>query len=395
MSIPPSVGLDLGKSAIDICPFLPGLSPRSLIVHHVEYEPDWSNYVQKLVPPGAVVALEPTGWHYLTPLLACLTAIGAHVWHIPTTVTGKIRAVHISSGKSDKMDARALALAASWIATGDPPRGSYAYGDAIQQAAQQLRAEVNAHYRATKAITRLSNQLDQLAFSIWPILSQKSTLYFRAASAGAITPAQLRALSARVDLAQVPGYAHGIARNSLAALVKALPDIATCPPAVETAIRDTLARRAVLEAEAAEALTHVELLVQEPPFGDITDRWLTIPGASLLTCACLHVASNGRVLVYERDEFKTACGASPKRGKSGAGDHRAHGRKPGYRPLMSQTWMWATSLLKDSAPPSSVHDTYTRLVARNHPKPFLASISQLITVCWAVARDPRGYRYPL
>lgn len=391
----PAVGVDLGKDAIDVCPFVPALTPRSLPVHHVDYEPDWAAYVQKLIPPGSLVALEPTGWHYLAPLLATLTAIDAHVWHVPTAVTGKIRAVHISSGKSDKMDARALALAAHWIATGDPPRGCYAYGEAIQEAAQQLRAEVNAHYRATKATTRLSNQLDQLAFSVWPILSQKKDQYFRAVAAGAVTPDQLRSLSARVDLATVPGYAHGLARHSLKRLVAELPPFAVCPPAVETAIRDTLTRRAQLHTEAAAALANAEAIAQADPFATITNRWLTIPGATLLAAACLHVASNGRVLTYTPSEFRTACGASPKRGKSGQGDHRSKGSRPGYRPLMSQSWMWATRLLNDKNPANSVRDLYLRLVERNHPKPFLAAISQLITVCWAVARDPRGYRYPL
>jgi transposase len=316
------------------------------------------------------------------------------VWHVPTTITGKIRAVHISSGKSDKMDARALALAATWIAEGRPPRGVYPYQDATQQAAQALRSYVNAYAQAVKASTRASNQLDQLAFSIWPVLAQRKDTYLRAVAAGAVTPAQLRALAAQSDLAQVPGYAHGNARKPLLALVADLPDLACCEPAIEQTIRDTAARLSVLAGEEIAARREAERLVQSEPFAEVTRRWLTIPGVELLDCACFHVASNGRVLSYSKDEFRTACGASPKRGKSGQGDRRARGTKPGYRPLMQRTWMITTRLLHPDAPPNAVHDLFSRLKDRHHPKPFLAAISQLVNIVWGVARCPKGYHYP-
>ena len=392
------VGIDLGKSAIAVCPTADD-SPRRWKVTKISLsDPDWHIHLRALVPAGATVAIEPTGTHYMTPIITALQPRNCTIWQIPTTATSKIRAIHISQAKSDRTDAQALALAARWLAAGDHIPGAYPYDTDLEEEVTHLRALVNTHERLTKSRTRALNQLDALAHSMWPSLAQKKSTWLRAAHAGYITPAEIHDLARALARQEtIEGYSHNSSREALFRLAKITPAL-DARPATRAAIADLLAMHATLNDQIHANAQAITAAVLRPPFEDITRRWMTVPYAvpesgelpgNLITLAALHVATHGRADAIPRDTFKAAIGAHPKTRQSG--DRITRDIKKGYRPAMRGTRLWAMRLLNPQTIPNPVRDYHQRVKT---PYKTQAAVGKLAVILWAVARDPEGYRYP-
>lgn len=387
-------GIDISKTQLDICLSDTSLPPRTWGVHRLKYEePDWYLQLAQLIPNGALVVVEPTGWHYLKPVITALEPVNCLVWQVPTTTTGSIRSVHISSSKSDKMDARALALAATWIAAGQHVHGAYPHNQALEEAISDLRAIMNRRVRDKKTETRLLNQLDALGHSIWPSLVIKKDAWLKAIQAGAITPFELRDLANRDDLAQIEGYHHGNTRNALFRLVESIPPHVDATATVAATIRNLGDQLATVQQQIEATERELESAIIAPYFRELTRRWLTVPHATPLAITSLIIATRGRPATFDRDQFKAAIGAHPRTAQS-AGSTNHNGKKTGYRPAMVTTWFWTMRLIEDRAEDNAVRDYNRRLVAANHPHAFRASIGKLARILHAVACDPEGYRYP-
>lgn len=383
------VGIDIGKSVLMVAQSHETLPVNRWPATPVSMsEPDWHRTLAALVPAGAIVAAEPTGTHYLTPILIALRDRNVTVWQVPTTATRHIRSVHVSGGKSDRTDAQALALAATWIAQGRPVHGAYPLDLSLTDDVASLRQLVNAHARMTRSRTRLLNQLDQLAHSLWPALAQSKNIWLRAVSADAITPAEVRALATFENLKSVPGYENPAARAALRKLATLLPTDLPASARTRASVADLHNEVLTISAQVAANADAITSVVQRPPFVEIATRWRTIPSASNLAIAALLVASKGRPETFSRDEFRAAIGAHPKTRQSGDRITRERVKK-GYRPAIVATRMWTMSLLNPNSRENPVRTYYNALTT---PYRMQAAVGKLARILHAVACDPSGYR---
>lgn len=380
------LGIDVGKSALTIAVSDPAAPPRSWPVASIDLEdPAWWRNLRAHVTPGAIIVIEPTGTHYMTPIFTALTGLNCQLWLLNTTTTGKIRAVHISSAKSDRTDAQALALAATWIAQGRPPHGARPYGS--NDITATLRQLVNAHASASKNASRALNRLTQLAHALWPALAQHMPTYLKAIAADAVLPDEVRALAAFEDLKSVPGYEHPATRAALQRLAEKLPPGLPAPDHRD-AIIALHANLSALRTEIAALESAITAEIEKPELAEVTRRWRTIPSTSDLAIAALHVATHGRAQDFTRDEFRAAAGAHPKRRQSG--DHvTARKTKAGYRPAMKNLYLWTLRLLRTDRRPNPVA-AYFDSVHTN--RRMQAAVGKLARILHAVARDPSGYR---
>ncbi len=392
------VGIDIGKSTLMVAQSHQTLPVNRWPATPIRLtDPDWHHTLAALVPAGAIVTAEPTGTHYLTPILIALRDRNVTVWQVPTTTTKHVRAVHVSGGKSDRTDAQALALAATWIAQGRPVHGAYPLDLTFDDEVTSLRQLVNAHSLMTRSRTRLLNQLDQLGHSLWPTLVQSKNIWLRAVSADAITPAEVRALAAFENLKSVPGYENPAARAALHKLAALLPDNLPASNRTRTSIADLHDQVLTLTAQIAQNAETITTTVQRPPFEKITARWITMPYAvpeqgelpgNLIAIATLHVATKGRADTFSRDEFKAAIGAHPKTRQSGDRITRERVKK-GYRPAMVATRMWTLTLVSPRVQENPIRRYYASVKS---PYRMQAAVGKLARILHAVARDPAGYR---
>lgn len=377
-------GIDIGKSALTVAVSDPAAPPHAWPVTSIDLEdPEWWRKLREIVPPGCTVVAEPTGTHYLTPIMTALTGLNCQLWLVNTTTTGKIRAVHVSSAKSDRTDAQALALAATWLAAGRPVHGARPHG---YDPTARLRQLVNAHESAARALNRASNRFEQLAHAMWPALAQHKTTYLRAVSAGAVTPDEVLSLAARPDLAELPQYRSATARTHLFDLAEKIPPGIPAPDlkAQIIALHETMTR---LTAETNALKAQIVAEIEKPPLAEVTRRWRTVPEASDLAIAALHVATRGMAETFTRDEFRAAVGAHPKRRQSGERTISQQ-TKAGYRPAMKHLHLWMTRLLIGKNRPNPVAAYFDQAKTKRRQAAARGKLAKLLH---AVARNPAGY----
>lgn len=366
-------GVDIGKKGLDVCLSRPGEDPRKWPVHKMPYDiQGWDAELRALVPPGAVVVMEPTGYYYMQPLVSALAGHNCVLWQVPTPSTQAIRSVHIAGGKSDAMDARALALAATWIANNRPVRGSYPHDAQREINTHELRLQVNRLHSLKRERTRLLNQLDQIGHSIWPSLVLKKETWLKCLALGALTPSDIKNLAADADATRPDGFTHGNARRPLKWLAGSLPEDLIVPVQTVVTLREINQRREELDAQVINAEERITVTVASPQFAVFSHLWSSVPGASDVAIAALLVATRGRPDTYSRDEFKTALGVAPQRKRSGGSDVRDKNR-PGYRPAMVATWFWTMRLLTDTTENNPVQRYHAKLAAQKHQYAFRAA----------------------
>ncbi len=378
-----TVGIDVGKGGIVVAfpPDHAKLPPRQWTTVTLSYDdPAWWHHLLALLEPAAVIAAEPTGHHLRAPVAAIIHQQhpAAQVWQIDHKQTERYRESYVSSAKNDRLDAIALCLLARDIAAGQPPRNVRPYDHTHESAVQRLRMVVNIHARLTKERTRTLNRLNVLAHSLWPGLP-KSDTWLRAAKHGAISPAQVKALAAQNPPHEA--YARGHARSPLIKLAANLPDI-DGDPAIIHSTQEHIAHLDMLKLQIETNLATIADLIEHPPFALVTSRWRTLPASSDIYIAAIHVATYGRALEFDKDEFRAALGVTPKTSISGDID-RTYAARKGFRPARAAVHMWAVALTSPTVAANAVRAYY-----QAKERTFPAARNKLARVLWGVARDP-------
>lgn len=355
----------------------------------LDYKADdwWSTLIEKL-DPDAIIIAEPTGWHYLAPVAAIIHQFTtAQLWLAAPDAVVSARN-HFAAAKTDQMDARALAYIASLIALGDAPRNVRPYLADQEGKVVELRLLVNKHARLTRASTRAKNQINVLGHSLWPGLPLHRSTWLRLVERGAVTPRDIKLFVETISANLPPGITGHHVRY-FSALANSLPDISV-DPLIAANITELAADLRALTLKEAEVMQAISDLIHQPPFDEVTRRWLSIPRATPALIAPFHVATHGNAQAFNADALKSVIGINPVARISGAGDKTRQSRK-GYRPALNALWQWAMLLLHPAAPANPVRDYYQRQDAANHPHAFTATRSKLARIIAAVAADPSGY----
>lgn len=340
----PCVGVDVGKTEYHVCLALPDVPYAKWPVQVIDLtQPDWPARLIDLIPPGAVIVCEPAGFHLMSPLAHVVQAYTtAALWLIDNQATRDIRRQHISRAKTDAIDARALALAARMIGTEFQPRTARLYDFASESAAMELRLHLNAYLRIKKSSTRLQLQLDALAFSLWPLLSQKRNTWLNAVALGAVDCFSIRAL--------VENPPAGVDRRTfrhIERLAEGLPPFYG-HPAIVASVQEIASNLNDVEAQAEARLQVVAALIDQPPFKAVSDVWRTVPGSGTASIAALHVATKGQAEQYSLEAFKAALALANRTSQSGSAS-TVKRAQAGYRPAKGMLTLWTMSLLNPQA----------------------------------------------
>lgn len=392
-AIPAAIGIDVGKKQLHICVANTNdNNPKAIArwtVHVVDYEdPLWYQRLLALVPVGGVVALEPTGYHLIAPIITVLKTWQptATIYQVSGATTGQIRKLFISSSKTDHMDARALAYIAGKIIAQTPPRTAVLLEPELEQHLQHLRLYVNAHVRLTKQTTRIKNQLSALGHGIFPQLNIKRTTWLRCVALGAVTPIEIHALVN--NRSAYPELQDGRGFKFVEALANALPPIDG-----DSAIRDAIINLAhtlqSTEAELVITAEHITRLVEHPALIDVTNRWRTAPNIGDYGIAALHIASNGKAHELERDQFVAAVGCAPATSRSGD-QQRDAAATIGYRPAKTTLHLLTQTLLKETSRPNIVADYFDTTTSQRR---LAATRRKLASILSGIARSNEGWRY--
>jgi len=158
------LGIDVGKDSFHLSYPLPADHPKDWPAIQINYDHAdwWQTFQTYLIPSVSVLAVELTGFHWFAPIATVVFEIATNditIWNVHGKTTRNARAVHISRHKTDDMDARTLALIATWIVAGDIPIGAHVYNHATENHVQALRLHLNAYERAVRQSTALSNRL--------------------------------------------------------------------------------------------------------------------------------------------------------------------------------------------------------------------------------------------
>lgn len=367
-------GVDIGVRALHVAT---GYSAHSPVTKVDLTRPTWAAELAALVGPGTA-ALEPTGWHYSAPIIMALHAAGAQVVLVEHRITGTVREQRLTGVKTDRTDARALAyIAEHWQSY----RGTRLIKPKLLGSASELRLLLHAHERACKETTRAKNRLHQMLHAVWPALSQRLDTFLAAAKLGFITPAELR------EAVHSPNLHHA-SRRTLATIVETFPAWLTTTP-LAAPIAHEVEILQLFEAEAAKLHAALEIIIQRPPFAEVTALWATVPGYSPLAAAACHAACRGEAPALNESQFKAACQMHPKISASGETAQSAMSRQ-GFKPAAKYLHLWTLNLIGQGDNPVSA--TYERLKARDSDSALAAARAKLAIILSALARSGKEYQ---
>jgi transposase len=383
-------GIDIGASELHVATSTDKAQP---VISLDLTDLTWAEQLSAILAPGALVAVEPTGWHYSAPIIALLQHIGAQVLIVEHRVTGKVRDLRVAGVKNDTTDARALFYAALQAAQEQPLHGTHPAQPDLESASAGLRLLILSHKRAVKECTRTTNRLHQVAHSIWPALGQHLSTYLRAINAGFITPADLHHLVGKFSLGDghyFPlGFEHGTSRNNLKRLADDLPpwlDGERMRPVIQSEA-DNLA---INEQRAQVTAELIQKMVTDPPFKDITRLWLTIPAAGLLDCAAIHGATHGQAKTLTPAQFRAMVGAHPHTSQSGETTESSASRQ-GFAPAKAALYLWVLRLIKQADNP--VAEVYQTRKAAGYRYSMAAARFKLVNILSGIARTGTPYIY--
>ncbi len=366
-------------------PCRPHHATASRSIATVSYaDSDWHVQLADLLRQCCVIVFEPTGLNYSQPILTALSLhdLSPAIYRMNHAATGDLRRSAISSAKTDDMDSRALAYAASLIGEGTPPRGCRSFRPEIEQRAETLRHVVNAHRRLTKEQTRLLNQIDSVAHGIWPGMSKNT--YIRAASFGAISPADMHEL-----IAARPAGIHGNMLRAIAKMIANIPPI-ECANHARITMNRTIDRLIVLREEITSTDLEITTIIDQDPFADVTTRWRTVPSISDLDIAAFHIATRAEAATLDRDAFVSALAANPHTERSSTIDNTGKRRRKGYKPAMAALFMLTNRLLRPQAQYSIIQQYQAHLEATHRERTAPACRRKLASILSGIARNPAG-----
>jgi transposase len=381
-----AIGIDVGKSGIHVCGMQPRTHPSKWEVIYLDFKqfPQWWRWLIECCTDETVVALEPTGWAYSAPVTAILQQYTqASIWLVQHHVAAAARAYHLSKHKTDLLDAQALAIIARDILYGEPPQSVRQHNPALEAHVLSLRFNVNAHAKLIASSVRVQNRLRQLGHSMHPSLG-RGTVWWSLLQLGVVTPEEIHAL-------EKPAAMHGNRWRHIEALRADLPLIAV-PSRVRQSALENFDEWQRIEQRAAELEKEIEAQIEQPPFAEITRRWMTIPAASPIWIAAFHVATHGIADWFTADSFAAALGAFPQKKQSGKKtDDRS--AKIGYRPAMNALFQWTLTLTNPAFAPNPVHEYFAGGEKAGGRK-FTAARAKFASILSGVARSPEGYIDP-
>jgi hypothetical protein len=381
MNVPPAqpavaVGIDIGAKSLMLAFADPLTPPRGWLTLKIEYnDPDWWRVLLSQIAPNAVVALEPTGWHYSAPIIALLkerrVVIANH------QLTKWIRSAEVSAAKNDKLDAVALALIALRTYQGSPPRGLQQPNPDMDEHLTRLRLLVNTYARHTRQSTRATNLLHQLAHAIFPTLNQRFTTWLGLAGRGVVTPAEIVAYTTTADFRAL----HGTARRHIQSLADSLPTDLHVSWAAAENINFIVEEQLIRSTEVERVRTDIFQTIIAPPFNVVTELLRTVPMANDIAIAAIHVATNGLLITapqtVTRDRMRALVGLNPITSQSGNLE-RAKAVKKGYRPALNALYMWTQQLVRDTTEDNPVRRAHDAYEARGKKHPFRAARAKLV-----------------
>lgn len=377
MHMPTFIGLDAAKKSFAISFLVEGVPPAEWPVITIDYkDADWPAQLMYHLDEDAVIVCEPTGYNLTAPianLIAHYTT--ASLWLINNQATGQIRDQHVSRTKTDAMDARALAWAASKIGTPDQPLSARPFDHAGESFTARLRIYIAAYARLNRLRTRYLNQLEIVGFSLWPAIAQHKSTWLNAVALNAISPLEIRRLSKNPP----KGVSGNIMRH-IDKLADKLPDIDT-DPATRQAITDLYNGLAAIEPAKEEALKNLEAMIYNPQLLPVTLCWQSVPNSSSLAIATFHSATHCNVQRYTRNQFKAALGTNPQ-GKQSGSASKGKQKRSGYSPAAGAIHLWTMTLLKDAAPPNPLRDYFRR---SKSPQAFAATRNKFASILWRIA----------
>lgn len=381
----PFIGIDIGKAGLHVC-YPEGDDPRSWPVMEFEYKTntDWHWRLSEMLQPQAIIAYEPTGSHLSAPVTNVLLhfAQEPQIWLIGHGTTGKIRETFISTAKTDVLDARSLCLAAQMIRRGERIERSRRYDPGMEEQVQYLRALVNERSRARKTTTRLKNRLHSFAHAMHPLLNIRFGVWIQLAMEGWITPKQIIEWKA-----QLPEDRDRRVTNFKEKLAEQLPEI-DVPQFAAVNAADTIQQLDEAEARAQILEAEIRLIVTSPPFDVVTYRVLRLPGSGgdPLRVAPYHVACHGQLENMTPDEVKSAIGIAATTSTSGS-INKTRAKKGGYKPAMTDLFMWTNQLLTPSAGENPIKTYFDGLKARGKKYPGRAARAKLARMISGAARN--------
>ena len=389
-----AVGIDTGEAAIHVCVADDSMEAARWAVVELDLtDAGWHEALVALVPRGAVVAIEPTGWYYSRPIVQVLVRHGCRVAYVRHETTEAARLENVSSQKTDPNDARALAFKARQFAGGGYVRGVRAAHLDQEDLVIRLRTTVAARRLYVRLRGGAMNRLRTFARGVWPSLSNHMGAYLRAMGAGAFAPAELQALSLGQEVAasRVVAYRHGLCRRGLRELVAEIPeDVGEIPASIVVAMRLAFADLGSGDARIEALEEDLRLAIEQDPIGSVTRLWRTVPGAWDVAIATIHSACRCEVLQMTPDEMRAACGCHPSRQESGKVEE-AHEGKRGYRAAKSALHLWTMALLNPRMTPANVvRDYYDRLKRENHRYAVHSARGKLVRILHGIAVNGKG-----
>lgn len=384
----PHLGVDVGKESLVIAIAVDGEPPATWPVHEIRYrDDDWHERLTALLAPQAIVVVEPAGINLITPMAQVIAArSSARLMLINHDTTGNIRNQHVSHEKSDAMDARALALVASWAAGGNPPRSLRPYRHDAEEATTALRLHIDSRKRLIKSRTACLNRLEAIAFGIWPALARSRSTWLNCVAAGAVTPAQVKHIATHK-----PEGMHGNRHHYIRRLAARLPDDIEPHPHTVIAVYQIHKELQAIEPELASNAQAITALIEDPPYDLLTALWRSVPASNDLTIAALHAATRGRAQTYSREAFKSALGTNPQ-GKSSGRSRSAFQSRRGYSEAARLIHLWTMKLIMKQYRPNPVHDYFARTSSKHK---LAAARNKLARILWGIAHHGTPCNWPV
>lgn len=386
----PAIGVDIGKQHLHVCQAAEGDPAHWPVVVIDLTDPGWHVDLINAIPPDSIIVAEPTGYHYFQPLALIVHhhLPDATLYQVPHKLSGQIREQSVAASKTDEMDSRALALIAERIQTeaavNRRVRGAKLWLTDRENPAAALRWLLNSYTRLTKDHTRLLNQLDAIAHGIWPQLAQSKGTWLNACRLGAISPADIHRLPAKIE-----GVDYRF-RSPITRLAGKCPPWVDCPPEMKANVQRLIARLDTLDAEGSALLDDIKTVITSPPFDEVTRRWSTVPGINVQAIAAFHIATGGRADLLTPDDFTACLAASPRTDRSGYKDKTGQVKRKGYRPAMTALYLLTMTLLSPSAPPNALKAYAERLRDKGREKIMSPCKSKLASILSGIARTPDG-----
>ena len=392
-----SIGIDISTRTLWIA-YASGIPPAKINLK----DPDWQFQLLKIVPHGATVALEPTGWAYSAPIIRALQYIGATVFMVEHSTTGYVRKAQVSIAKTDQTDAHALRCIAL-----EPHkyRGISKTDDRLTTRNVRLRLLTHAYMRSDKERTRSMNRMRQLAHSIHPRLGLSFPTYLKAIREGFISPDELRTLAAQIQQwkttprgqrahIQIPErYQSGNVSRHFLKLVETLPEWANAEGIHDLIARECRNYRYFSKQRRVVRRDLHNLIAGEPDWAGLGRLWMTVPGSNLGWIGAIISATHGQVKTLTPDRFRAALGVHPKISQSGESAEGIAGR-PGFKRAKAAIHLWTVGLISaHKYKPNPIGACFAQHEARKHKGAFFAARAKLANVLYGIAKNETAYQF--